>query len=112
MVIQVHKADENSRVMPGLHDTIHIRDPATGAKAKPAKRQMLMSQVDFYNEFVKSVEERNIKVSLTTVAFLKAKNCIWPEIHGFKRTCMCEISKNFQVLIEALAIKIDLGRIL
>jgi hypothetical protein len=112
MVIEFYKADENSRVMPGLFDTIYIRDPTTGAKAKTAKRQMLMSQVDFYNEFVKSVEERNIKISLTTVALLKPKNCIWPGIHGFKRTCMCEIHQNFQLLLEALAIKIDVGRIL
>jgi hypothetical protein len=33
MVTEFNKPDENSRVMPGLHDTTYIRDPTTGAKA-------------------------------------------------------------------------------
>jgi hypothetical protein len=112
LIINFYTSDENSRVMPGLYDTIFVRNIATGAKEKKAKRQMLMSQADFYQEFLKSVEERNIAVSLTTVAILKPKYCIWPGIHGFKRTCMCEIHQNFELLLEALAIVWKVGRIL
>jgi hypothetical protein len=98
LVIDFYVTDENSRVMPGMRDTIYIKNPITGMKEKKAKRQMLMSQADFYAEFRNC--NPGVEIGFTSVAKLKPKYCVWPGITGFIRTCMCEIHQNFELLLE------------
>jgi hypothetical protein len=110
LVTEFYIQDENSRVMPGMRDTIYVKNPNTGVKEKKAKRQMLMSQADFYAEFRNC--NPGIQVGFTSVGKLKPKYCVWPGISGFKRTCMCEIHQNFELLLEALNVHWNIHQIL
>jgi hypothetical protein len=110
LVVDFYISNENSRVMPGMRDTIYVKNPITGIKEQKAKREMLMSQADFYAEF--SNCNPGIRIGFTSLGMLRPKYCVWPGATGFMRTCMCEIHQNFDLLLSSLNIAWNLHQVL
>jgi len=93
LIREFYLSAECSRILPGQRDTILVKTPS-GDKLRVEKRQMLMSLSDFFAEFKNHHPEA--KVSMSSVAMMKPKECYWPGRTGFKRTCLCEIHQKFR----------------
>lgn len=111
-VIAFYLNPEMGRISPELRETIVVKDKETGNKIRVAKHQMLVTQKQFYNEFLERNNYSSISISLSSVAMLRPKQCKWGGSKGFIRTCVCVIHQNFELLLNALHISMKTGEFL
>ena len=89
---------ENSRVLPGMKDTVSIK-----RNVKVQKRLILCNLNELYAEFQKT--HPAIKLGLAKFCQLRPKECVTVGASGSHSVCVCAIHKNVELMHFALNIK-------
>ncbi|KAK3909774.1 DNA polymerase IV [Frankliniella fusca] len=90
--------DENSKVMPGIRDSVSI---SPGVYKQ--KRLILCDVSELYESF--KTKYKDLKVGLSMFYSLRPKWCVFAGGAGTHQQCVCQIHQNFKLVVYALNIK-------
>lgn len=96
-VHRFYEDDENSRIMPGMKDTVSIK--VNGEKVKLQKRLVLCNLRELYRLYVEKYVDNSIGFS--KFATLRPPNCVLAGASGTHSVCVCTYHQNFKLMVDA-----------
>lgn len=98
---EFYNSDSNSRIMPGMKDTITVK--VYGECTKVQKRLLLFSLKELHALFKESHPEKT--VSFSASAKLRPKHCILAGSNGTHSVCVCTIHQNCKFMLDAINVQ-------
>lgn len=102
-VVEFYNDDENSRLMPGMKDTISV--VVDGNRSLEQKRLLLLSLRELHVSLKELDKEKKFPISYTAFAKLRPRHCILPGASGTHSVCVCTIHENVKMMLDALNIE-------
>ena len=97
-VVKFYESDENSRICPGMKDTISMRNK-NGEKVKYQKRLVLSNLNELYSSWKEANPEK--KIGFSKFASLRPKYCVLAGATGTHAVCVCKYHQNPILMTEA-----------
>ena len=104
-IIAFYEMDENSRMCPGMKETVTVRDK-NGDSVKHQKRLVLSNLKELHASWKEASPSK--KVGFSTFAALRPKWCVLAGSSGTHSVCVCKYHQNPKLMVEA-CLKSDMG---
>ena len=101
-VKRFYKSDEISRQLPGMKDSLSIKD-SDGKRQQIQKKLVLGNLKEIFEKFKE--EERNPKISFSTFALLRPRECVLAGSGGTHTVCVCTHHQNPKLQLDAIGEK-------
>lgn len=100
-VISFYEMDDNSRMCPGMKETITVRG-SEGEKVKHQKRLVLMNLKEIYALWKESQSSNpDRKIGFSSFAALRPKWCVLAGASGTHSVCVCKYHQNPKLMVES-----------
>ena len=96
-IVRFYENDENSRMCPGMNDTVSIRNKH-GEKVKHQKRLVLSNLCELYAAWKVANPDKRVG---STFAAQRPKYCVLAGATGTHATCVCKYHQNPKLMAEA-----------
>ena len=108
-VVAFYELDENSRMCPGMKDTVKDLDK-DGETVKHQKRLVLSNLKELHAAWKETHPTKN--VGFSTFASLRPKWCVLAGASGTHSVCVCKYHQNPKLMVEAANLKSDLHELM